>query len=220
MTTGDDTTRKRQATIVEVADRASVALGTVSRYLNGHPIRRGNRDQIELAIAELGYRRNALAAAMKTELTNTVGFMVPSLSEFHAAVLERLSSSMRRAGWALIAYCHNNEPASVVEALDFFDAHRVDCLVMDGQVGAGERIRELVNTGMRIILYDNDIPGLAVDRVLVENKAASFRAVSHLLDIGHTRIAVLTGDARTFTGLQRYAGHDSTCTKTLLKLPP
>ncbi len=207
MTTGDDTTRKRQATIVEVADRAGVAIGTVSRYLNGHPIRRGNRDQIALAIAELGYRRNALAAAMKTELTNTVGFMVPSLSEFHAAVLERLSLSMRRAGWALIAYCHNNEPSSVVEALDFFDAHRVDCLVMDGQVGAGERVRELVNTGMRIILYDNDIPGLPVDRVLVENKAASFRAVSHLLDIGHTRIAVLTGDDRTFTGLQRYAGY-------------
>ena len=104
MTKSDDTTRKRQATIVEVADRAGVAIGTVSRYLNGHPIRRGNRDQIEQAIMELGYRRNALAAAMKTELTNTVGFMVPSLSEFHAAVLERLSLSMRRAGWALLAY--------------------------------------------------------------------------------------------------------------------
>ena len=78
---------------------------------------------------------------------------------------------------------------------------------MDGQVGAGERIRELVKTGMPIILYDNDIPGLLVDRVLVENKAASFRAVSHLLDIGHTRIAVLTGDADTFTGRQRFEGY-------------
>ena len=71
MTEGDDSEngKRRQATIVEVADRAGVAIGTVSRYLNGHPVRRGNRDQIEQAISELGYRRNALAAAMKSQLT-------------------------------------------------------------------------------------------------------------------------------------------------------
>ena len=70
----------------------------MSRYLNGLSVRPGNRDLIEAAIRDLGYRRNAVAAAMKTDLTNTVGFMVPALSEFHAAVLEQLSRAHAHDG--------------------------------------------------------------------------------------------------------------------------
>lgn len=199
--------RQRQPTIVEVADRAGVAIGTVSRYLNGHPVRRGNRDQIEQAIGDLGYRRNAIAAAMKGDLTNTVGFLVPTISEFHAAVLDSLSHAMRRAGRALITHSHAAEPRSVSEALDFFAAHRVDCLVMDGRSDVDDRINELIARGTPVIFYDNGWPGLPVDRVIVENRAASFRAVTHLLDIGHTRIAVLTGNIDDWNGRERFEGY-------------
>jgi len=208
---GDDSEdgagRRRQPTIVEVADRAGVAIGTVSRYLNGHPVRRSNRDQIEQAISDLGYRRNAIAAAMKGDLTNTVGFLVPSISEFHAAVLDNLSHAMRRAGRALITYSHAAEPRSVSEALDFFAAHRVDCLVMDGRSDVDDHINELIATGTPVIFYDNGWPGLPVDRVVVENRAASYRAVTHLLDIGHSRIAVLTGNSNDWNGRERFEGY-------------
>lgn len=113
--TDDDGKAKRQPTIVEVADRAGVAIGTVSRYLNGQPVRASNRTEISRAIHELGYRRNALAAAMKTDLTNTVGFMVPNISDFHAAVLEHLSREMRKQGRALLSYCHNDDSESVID---------------------------------------------------------------------------------------------------------
>jgi LacI family transcriptional regulator len=170
-------------------------------------VRPGNRDLIETAIQRLGYRRNALAAAMKSDLTNTVGFMVPALSEFHSSVLEQLSRRLRTADRALLAYCHNDERASISDALDFFAAHRVDCLVMDGHDEASEGVRELLAGGTPVILYDNDVPGLPVDRVLIENKAASARAVGHLLDIGHTRIAVLAGSKQNSAGRERLDGY-------------
>jgi LacI family transcriptional regulator len=198
---------KRQATIVEVADRAGVAIGTVSRYLNGQPVRTGNRDQIEGAIRELGYRRNAVAAAMKSDSTNMVGLLVPALSEFHAPVLEHLSLLLRKQGRALLTYCHNDDTASVIDLLDLFDSHRIDCLIMDGRADAADRIRNFVRNGTPVIFYDNDAQGPNVDRVFVANRAASYRAVSHLLDIGHTRIAVLTGDTNNWTGRERYEGY-------------
>ena len=207
MNDGDDSRSRRQPTIVEVADRAGVAIGTVSRYLNGQPVRASNRSQIAHAINELGYRRNALAAAMKSDLTNTVGFMVPNISEFHAAVLEHLSRLMRQQGRALLTYCHSDDSASVSDLLDFFDSHRVDCLVMDGRADAVDRIQEFIDAGTPVIFYDNDADGPAADRVFVENRAASFRAVSHLLDIGHTKVAVITGDTKVFAGRERYEGY-------------
>ena len=203
----DGSGRRRPSTIVDVADGAGVAIGTVSRYLNGLPVRPGNRDLIETTIRRLGYRRNALAAAMKSDLTNTVGFMVPTLSEFHSSMLEQLSRRLRIAGRALLTYCHNDERASISDALDFFAAHRVDCLVMDGHEEASEGVRELLSGGTPVIFYDNDVPGLPVDRVLIENRAASARAVGHLLDIGHTRIAVLAGSTRNSAGRERLDGY-------------
>jgi LacI family transcriptional regulator len=203
----DSSNRRRPSTIIDVANRAGVAIGTVSRYLNGLPVRRGNRDLIEAAIQGLGYRRNALAAAMKSDLTNTVGFLVPALSEFHAAMLEQLSRRMRTAGRALLTYCHNDDPASIGDALDFFAAHRVDCLVMDGNEEASEGVRALMRGGTPVIFYDNDVPSLPVDRVLVENRAASARAVGHLLDVGHTRIAVFAGASHNYTGRERLEGY-------------
>ena len=67
----------RAPTILDVAEMAGVAVGTVSRFLNGEVVRVGNRDVIERAIAELGFRRNAAAVAMKTDVTRIVGFMAP-----------------------------------------------------------------------------------------------------------------------------------------------
>ena len=203
----DDNGRRRPSTIIDVANEAGVAIGTVSRYLNGLTVRRGNRDSIEAAIQRLGYRRNALAAAMKSDLTNMVGFMVPTLSEFHAPILEQLSARMRKQGRAVLSYCHNDDPASVLDAIEFFAAHRVDCLVMDGHEEALEGIRELFTGGTPVIFYDNDVSGPPVDRVFVENRAASARAVSHLLDIGHRRVAVLAGSTHNFAGRERLAGY-------------
>ena len=207
MSDDDDGKTRRQPTIVEVADRAGVAIGTVSRYLNGQPVRAANRSQIARAISDLGYRRNALAAAMKTDLTNTVGFMVPDISEFHAAVLEHLSKILRKQGRALLTYCHNDDTGSALDLLDFFDAHRVDCLVMDGRQDAADRIEEFIQSGTPVIFYDNDAAGPAADRVFVEHRAASFRAVCHLLDIGHTKVAVLTGETKVFAGRERFEGY-------------
>jgi LacI family transcriptional regulator len=78
---------------------------------------------------------------------------------------------------------------------------------MAGEEDAADRIRDLAATGTPVILYDNDVRGLQVDRVFVENRSASFRAVSHLLDIGHTEIACIAGSMHDYAGRERYQGY-------------
>lgn len=197
----------RQPTVVDVAEAAGVAVGTVSRFINGHAIRTANRDRIERAIADLGYHRNAVASAMKTDISHMVGLMVPALSEFHAGLLEQLSRRIRRTGRAVVSYSHDTDPRSMIEGLEFFASHRVDALIMDGTGVPREKLVQLANSGLNLVFYDNDIEGIPADRVFVENRKASARAVEHLIELGHERIATITGDLQTSAGALRYAGY-------------
>lgn len=207
MTQSSSLTRNRQPTIVDVAEAAGVAIGTVSRHINGLPVRAANRDQIEKAISTLGYRRNATAVAMKTDTTRIVGFLVPALSEFHAQVLEHLTRKMRLSGRAVLSFCHDQQPSMIKEGLEFFASHRVDAIVMDGDEGARQELLRFIEDGQVVVLYDNDMPDLSVDRVFVENRKASARAVRHLIELGHERIAIIHGNIGDTAGQERLDGY-------------
>jgi Transcriptional regulators len=199
---------KKQATIVDVAQAAGVAIGTVSRYLNGLPVRAANRLPIEQAIDQLGYRRNMLAVSMKRQTTHIIGLMVPSLSEFHAGLLDTLTRRLRVTGRAVLCYCHDLEPSSIEDGLEFFASHRIDAVVMDGVVKAAPLLERYVRDGLSIVLYDNDIPGLSADRVFATNRKSAARIVDHLADLGHRRIATITGSAADSAGRERLAGYE------------
>lgn len=200
-------TRARPATIIDVARAAGVAVGTVSRYLNDQPIRGGNRARIAQVIDELGYRRNSAAASMKTNTTHIVGMLVPAVSEFHAALLDQLTRRMRQTGRAVLCFCHDTEPAAIVEGLEFFASHRVDAVVMDGNEELLQRLAPYIDQGMLVIIYDNDLPGVSADRVFVENRRASKRLVDHLLDLGHERVAIIHGNLRDSVARERLDGY-------------
>lgn len=199
--------RRRPATIVDVAEAAGVAIGTVSRYLNGLSVRRANRDEIEAAIQRLDYKRNAVAAAMKTDLTHVIGLMVPRFDEFHGIMLEHLSIAIRRTGRALLTYCHGADPKLMQEAIDFFAGQRIDALIMTGEDELYEQVDGLIGQGTPVIFYNNDIRGLAADRVFVDNLQASRRAVNHLLDLGHTRVGIISGNHHDSSGRERFEGY-------------
>jgi LacI family transcriptional regulator len=199
--------KKRAATIVDVAEAAGVAIGTVSRHLNGMPVRPANRDQIERAIADLGFRRNAAAVAMKTQTTHIVGFFVPSLDEFHAAMLEQLTRKMRANGRAVLCYFHDLKVGSISEGLEFFANHRVDALVVDGEEAVKRHLRPYIDDGLAVVLYDNDSPGLLADRVFVSNRKSSARIVGHMLELGHRRIATIHGHLIDTAAIERMGGY-------------
>lgn len=200
--------RRRAATIAEVAAAAGVAIGTVSRFLNGLDVRRGNREQIEAAIERLSYRRNAVAAAMKTDRTRMVGLLIPAFDDFHSTMVERLAALIRTTGRALVMYCHSHDPRIIGEAVDFFVAQRSDAIIMDGIPDIHPQMQRVIDGGTPIVFYNNDMPGLATDRVMVDNRSASHEAVGHLLDLGHRRIAIVTGDVADSSGQQRLDGYE------------
>ena len=201
------TKRRRAPTLVDVASEAGVAVGTVSRFLNGQMTRNANRAEIERAIETLGYTRNAIAASMKTDISRVIGLLVPNMGEFHAELLEEVSKRFRRTGRAVMSYSHEMNGQSVMQGIESFTSHRVDAIIMAGVPHIEEALKRLVERGLKIVLYDNDMPGLPADRVFVNNRESSRHAVEHLIELGHTRIGTIIGNQEDPVGRDRLAGY-------------
>lgn len=200
-------TAKRSATIVNVAQMADVSIGTVSRYLNGYQVKAGNQQRIEAAIETLSYSRNAFASAMKSEASNMVGLLVPDYDEFHALLLGSLVTALRRDGLVTITYCHESSSEGLRDAAEFFRTHRVGTLIMSGLEAEDKGVQAMLDDGVQFITYDNDPQDEAIDQVKVNNRDASCTGVSRLLELGHERIAILTGSMENWTAGERLDGY-------------
>ncbi|TPF77190.1 LacI family transcriptional regulator [Brucella gallinifaecis] len=200
--------RKKRATINDVAELAGVAVGTVSRYLNNMEIRKSNRQEIERAIETLGFQRNAIAAAMKNVRTGLIGLLVPVFDEFHAELLNHLVRVFRQENCSIITYCHDSDAGLLRNAIDFFAGQRIDALIMAGSPDAAQSVAHLIDLNIPVVIYNNDVAGPKVDRVFVDNANASFRAVSHLIETGHKRIAHISGASTDSSGVQRREGYE------------
>ncbi|EKJ94788.1 periplasmic binding protein/LacI transcriptional regulator [Bradyrhizobium lupini HPC(L)] len=204
--------KRRRPTINDVADRAGVAIGTVSRYLNGGEIRKSNRRQIEEAIEALGFTRNAAAASMKSAKTGIIGFLVPTFDEFHASLLNHLAPLFRSTGHTMLTYSHEEDPRLFEDAMAFFVSQRVDALIAAGIPKADELLAGCVESGIPAVIYNNDVRGLFLDRVFVDNAKVVTRAINHLIEVGHTKIAICSGREEESTGAERREGYEAALT--------
>ena len=201
---------KRRPTVVDVAKRANVSQGTVSRYLNGLPVRAGNRERVAAAIEEMNYTRNAIATAMRATSRKMIGLLVPDIDGFHARLLGALTVSLSKDGIGTLTMCHEVDACSIKEAIAYFQVHRVDAIVISGSDDCAEELMALEKHGVRIITYDSLPAQKSFNSVTVDNRAISQKAVKHLLDLGHRDIGILCGDLKDWTAQERLKGwHDA-----------
>lgn len=94
-------------TMKDVAKDAGVALGTVSKVVNGLYVSEANRIKVQESIERLGYQVNYYARGLKTQYTNTVAMIVPDiLNPFFAAFVYYVEKALYKAGYKMIL-CHS-----------------------------------------------------------------------------------------------------------------
>lgn len=199
--------RRRAATIIEVARHADVSVGTVSRFLNGYSVRNEKRDRIKLAIDVLKYNRNAVAQAMRTDRTNMVAMLLPGYDEFFSGVLTHITKILSDEGLVLLTHEHRGEASGLGQALEFFQNHRVGAIIMPGMEAVRPQVNALLEQGIPVIFYNNDCPGLPVDRVFSNGREGSRQAVRHLHDLGHRQIGIIAGLQEETSAVDRLEGY-------------
>lgn len=171
-------------TMKDVAQEAGVALGTVSKVINGIPVGESYRLKVEAAAAKLGYKVNQYARGLKTNRTYCVALILPNVSHpFFASLAQYVCEALDRQGYRMFLYVTASNPQAEQDCLDMVQQNKADgviCLTY--------------NPGLTV---DEELPVVSIDRyfgpsvpcVASDNFGGGRMAAEKLLELGCTHPA-------------------------------
>jgi LacI family transcriptional regulator len=200
---------RAKLTIRDVARKAGVSIGTVSRVLNRkETVRADIRQRVDLAIDTLGYSPNTIAQSMRSRTTQTIGCIIREISIPPLAAFVRAAHDvLHEAGYALVLTNSEGNAERERELLKRLNRRQTDGILL-GQYSplTDEFDGFLRSLNMPIVLVDRDRPTWA-DSVAADHFHSAKRIADHLLSLGHRRIAVITGPEDLFPGGERLRGY-------------
>lgn len=183
-------------TIADVARRAGTSTAVVSYALNDgpRPVAAATRDRVLTAAAELGYRPNRNARALRSGTSGLVGLVLPDAANpYFGALGRRLEDAIGTVDkLALVANAGFDSPRER-DAIERLLAAGVDGLIVVPSDGGDDTAAVAGKAGTPAVYVHNGPADSAVPRVTVDNHAAIIEAVEHLRAHGHDRIDFLTG---------------------------
>jgi LacI family transcriptional regulator len=197
-------------TMTDVARAARVSLKTVSRVVNREPgVAQGTAERVEEAIADLGFRRNDLARALRQgQVSRTLGLVIEDVANpFYSAIARGVEEVTRARGLLVIAGSSDEDPERERTLVRLLCERRVDGLVV---VPAGNDHAYLLpelRLGTPIVFLDRPPGNVDADAILLDNVGGARAAVLHLLERGHRRIAMIADAPRIFTAVERLRGY-------------
>ena len=188
----------RRPTIKDVAREAGVSTVTVSRVANAPAlVKPETRARVRRAMRRLGYAPNAAAQSMRTNVSHTIGFMVPDLTNYpNAAVAKAAEATLADAGYYMLLTNSDYDPRREERFLRLLRSRQVDGIILylsdedDPKVHATLR-----GLGVPVVVLDRHLP-FAVDTVFSEHEPAMRRTVAQLARLGRRRLSLVMPDLR------------------------
>jgi LacI family transcriptional regulator len=202
--------RRKRASMREVAELADVAISSVSRVLSEHPdVSSDMRERVLAAVRQLEYEPDFLAQSLRRGATLSIGYVVGDISNpLIATITSGAESMLRAAGYSMLLMNSENDPELDAAHIRFFQARRVDGMILSL---ASERrqttLDVLAQVDVPIVLIDRDVSGdIRASIVRNDHREGMRAAIGHLLDLGHRRIALITGTLDLWPVRERIAG--------------
>ena len=200
----------KRLTIIDVARAAGVSVGTVSRVLNGNAkVRAVLRDKVQTAIKDLGYAPNAVAQSMRIQSTHTIGCVIREINLSALAAFVRAAHDvLDEAGFSLLLSNSEGRRERERELLARLSGRRADGIMIGPYSPVTEEFDSFLHRlNVPIVLIDRDLPSWA-DAVMTDHAKGVRDATEHLLNLGHRRIAIITGSPTLYPARERIRGYE------------
>lgn len=200
-------------TLEEVAARAGVGRGTVSRVINGSPrVSDATRAAVEAAVAELGYVPNTAARALAANRTDAIALVVPEpetrffAEPYFSDMLRGVGAELSDTEMQLLLIFAGSDRERRRLA-QYLAAHRVDGVLLVS-VHADDPLPDLLDSlGIPAVISGPRSEHEALPSVDSDNYGGGRSAVEHLLDRGRTTIATISGRSDVYGAQRRIDGY-------------
>ncbi|MDP4504256.1 LacI family DNA-binding transcriptional regulator [Nonomuraea turcica] len=196
-------------TLADVARRAGTSTAVVSYVINNgpRPVAAATRERVLAAAAELHYRPNRIARALRSRTTGVVGLVLADASNpYFGALARHIEQALEKRDRLTLVGNAGYSPDRQRHLTERFLAAQVDGLMIVSADGGGDVAAQAEAAGVpAVYVHHGHISGQA-RVVAADNQAAVHEAVAHLRRHGHRRIAFLTGPSdQGPVGLRRKA---------------
>jgi len=199
--------KKTAPTVRDVAREAGVAVGTVSKVINGKPVREEYEQKVVNAIKKLNYHVNSYAQGLKASRTYTIAVLIPSANHpFFAKLIHHLNIALAKRNYRMLLYCSDYDQKLEQEFVDMAAHNKVD-----GIIGLTYNPDLVIPEHISFISIDRilrpDIPCISSD-----NFAGGQLAAEKLWELGCKKVAFFrVGSSLTGETNKRKAGFENGC---------
>lgn len=183
-------------TIRDVARQAGVSVATVSRVLNNSAlVSPDTRDVVMKAVTQLGYRPNANAQALATQVSDTIGVVVMDVSDaFFGALVKAVDTvAQQHQKYVLIGNSYH-EAEKERHAIEVLIRQRCSALIVHSKALSDDELSDFMQHIPGMVLINRIVPGYAHRCVGLDNVSGALMATRMLLNHGHQRIGYLSSN--------------------------
>jgi DNA-binding LacI/PurR family transcriptional regulator len=205
---------QRRITLKDVANLAGVSYQTVSKVIN-HKVQvtKETEEHIWQAVETLRYRPNHTARALRSQRSLTIGYSWPPSPHDQAnPILDQFLQSIFEAaeerGYYLLCFPFRTDPQEQLATYGkLIDSGRVDGFILSSVEYQDPRVLLLLERNFPFTAFGRSDPELIFPWIDVDGARGIAMAVSHLLEMGHTRVGVLAWPESSRVGNDRMEGY-------------
>lgn len=195
-------------TLLDVAREAGVSPSTVSRILNGTAtVSAAKRKAVEDAIKNMGFEPNPLAQSLKSGRSMTVGIVVQDISSpFFSEILRGVDDGLNSTGYASVIVSGHWNASEEAARIKLLLARKVDGLILLSGRIEDKAVLQFA-TQRPIVATGRSLKSATAIGFKLDNQNGAYQAVRHLIELGHRRIAFVTGPSNNTDANERLAGY-------------
>lgn len=201
----------RPATLQSVAEAAGVHRSTAARALDpaqSHRISNEVVQRVQEEARRQGYRRDAVAASLRTGRSRLVGVVLPDLANpVFAPILSGITAELEQAGYLVLVAAGGPE-ADQLRIIEELIARRIDGLLLATARRHEPIVDACLVAGLPVVLVNRGEDEARVSAVVTDDVGGMRLAVEHLAGLGHRSIGHLAGPQDLSTGIRRRRGFE------------
>ncbi len=209
------------ATLSDVAQRAGVTAATVSYVLSGKAqVKNETRARVLQAVEDLGYKPNLLARGLAQGKTFTIAAIVPEITNpYYAEIINEVEHIAGAKDYHILLAMSHGNPKVCAHLLDRFSSRWVDGFLIMGGAANPDLIQSMQQTSKPLVLsvWENDPQMENIPCFDIDFYDAGIQATKHLLNLGHSRIAIILEEPIQHT---RFGGFKDAMQKAQVEIVP